>query len=236
MRVIDPKITSSFSWALFCGGFLRDLFRRLFGRCLVGLGARALHDRFVVRDPLLHGDAPQRVADHFEGQVFELLEPDAALAHVELLAGLGPSVAEPRFLGTLAIDRHHVERHVVLLRRQTCKRQRLLRVAVIACRIETMWHVIADHPVLHPLFVVLVDALQDHLSYGGDGDPAIFRQLGQILFDCRRLALHERPHWNSFGTPAHVSGFWSPLPPQTGGERARNSERARSDYTSRGGE
>src|SRR6185503_13138025 len=50
--------------------------------------ARArVHQRLVVRGPGPRGHAPERFADDLERHVVELLEADAGLAHVELLAG-----------------------------------------------------------------------------------------------------------------------------------------------------
>src|SRR5262245_50079792 len=78
---------------------------------VAGAGATALVDL----DVLLDGYPGVRLTHDIEGQVVELLEPDAALAHVELLAALGPAVLEPSRVVVVAVDAHEVQRHVVLL-------------------------------------------------------------------------------------------------------------------------
>src|SRR5207248_790867 len=74
-------------------------------------------------------DPRDRLADHIEWQVLELLETYARLSHVELLPARGVRLAKPCSHGAVAVDAHQVKRHVVLLRREMGERQRLLRIA-----------------------------------------------------------------------------------------------------------
>src|SRR5437667_2799425 len=69
---------------------------------------RFLKRRLVIGDELAGGNARDGFADRVESQVFHFLEPDARLAHVELLSRLRPLLAEPcRILGG-AVNAHQV--------------------------------------------------------------------------------------------------------------------------------
>ena len=113
------------------------------------------------------------VADDLERGVLELLQADAAAAHVELPARLGPRVLEPRALGLVVVDAHEVDRHGALLAGERGHEQRLLRVAVIAARPDAVRHGVADHAVEHAFFIVLVEVLEDDLAERLDARAAV---------------------------------------------------------------
>lgn len=54
--------------------------------------------------------------------------------------------------------------------------QRLLGVTVIAFRVYTIGHVIADHSILHALLIGGVEILEDDIANCTDGCPAALRQ------------------------------------------------------------
>ena len=90
-------------------------------------------DRCLIkRDELLDRHPANRLSDNVQRHVFELPKPHARLAHVQLLAGLGPRFAKPGIVLRVAVNAHEINAHVILLRCQPPKRQRLRGIAVIS--------------------------------------------------------------------------------------------------------
>src|SRR5207253_3169826 len=97
------------------------------------------HGGLTERDIRGRGNTPDCFADHIQGRIVDLLNPDASLPHVQLLARFLPSFTEPLSMlirraavVTSGIQRHEVKGHVIFLGSQGGERQRLLGVAMIA--------------------------------------------------------------------------------------------------------
>ena len=82
-----------------------------------------------------------------------------------------------------AVEAHQINGHVVFLRGEAGKRQRLFRIAMIAGGINAVRHIVADHSVLHSLLIALAKVLEDHLPHSLNRRPAVRGQLGR---DTRR--------------------------------------------------
>jgi len=154
--------------------FLRSLFlrslllRSLLLRSLLLRRSRLpsrLYLRFVSLDVVFDRNSRDRITDHFERNVFQFLETDTRLAHVEFLAGLQPGDSELGLLLFRAVDAHQVDRQVVLLRRETRKGKRLRSIAVISGRVDLVRNEPTDHPVLDALDESFVQILVHHLAH-----------------------------------------------------------------------
>ena len=53
-----------------------------------------------------------------------------------------------------------------------------------------MRHVVTDHAILHSFFVILVEIFENDPTNGLDRLPPVLGQLGKVLFDGGRFALH----------------------------------------------
>lgn len=89
-----------------------------------------------------------------------------------------------------AVEAHVVERQVALLRRQPSKRQRLLRVAMVARRINPVRHEPADHTVLHPLCVERIEVRPHDRPHLFHHRPPVIRQAGKVGGDGGGGTLH----------------------------------------------
>src|SRR5262249_8555043 len=65
---------------------------------------------FAHRDIFLGRHPFDRFADHVQGKVVNVLEPNARLAHIELLACLGPRLLKPLCMVRFAVDAHQIDR------------------------------------------------------------------------------------------------------------------------------
>ena len=115
------------------------------------------------------------------------LEPETALAHVELPTGGLPLLAEPLLSTFLSVDTQEVQRHVVLLVGERCHRQRL---TVVRVREALQRHDIADEAVVHDLLVPLRQMSEDDVAHRGGGRTTVVRQLGQVRLDGGRVTPH----------------------------------------------
>ena len=61
---------------------------------------------------------------------------------------------------------------------------------MVAGRVHSVRHIVADHAVLDPFLVVLVQVLEDDLADGLDGLAPVLGQAGEVLRNGGRLALH----------------------------------------------
>ena len=157
---------------------------------LHGSAAR-LQGRLIAGDEGLRGRAADDLGEDIEREVLEVLEADARLAHVELLAGLRPGLAEPLLLVGIAVDEAQMERHVILLGGEAHVGERLAGVAVVAGGEHPMRHVVADHAVLHALLDALpVEVLDDDGAHGLERGAAVGGELAEVLLDGVGLALH----------------------------------------------
>src|SRR5436309_12087807 len=112
----------------------------------------------VDRDVGLRGRAGDELADGVERQVVELLEADARLPHVELLAGLLERLPQPALLPRVAVGAHQVESVVVLLRGERGVAQGL---AVVGIWIALEGDLVVDGPPIHPLPVARGEMVED---------------------------------------------------------------------------
>jgi hypothetical protein len=105
--------------------------------------------------------------------ILQSFKSDTALTHVQLPASLAPGRTEGRFRRAVPVQTHQIDRHVVLLRGQSAKRQGLAGIAVVPGRITAVRHEVPDHPILHPFRITGRQLLQDHLANGLQGGPTI---------------------------------------------------------------
>src|SRR2546423_3254905 len=72
--------------------------------------------RLEDRDPFVDRHTRDQLADDVEWEIIGALEADARLPHVELLSRLGEAVAQLLLVLSASVDRHQVQRVVILLR------------------------------------------------------------------------------------------------------------------------
>ena len=77
----------------------------------------------------------------------------------------------------------------VLLQSHAHKRQRLLWIAMVSVRKNTVRNVGANHSILNFLFEIRIEVLENHLSDRRDGGSPILRQLFKILLNRCRFTL-----------------------------------------------
>ena len=124
------------------------------------------------------------------GQVLQLPEADARLAHVEPLASRLVAVDEPPLGVGVAVDVHEMYRDVALLGRDTRIAQ---GVSVVRLRISLKGHDVGDHAEVHYLLVAVREVGEDHIPHRGDGLSPLRGQLVQVLTYCGCATLQGSP-------------------------------------------